>query len=79
MNSSDFLFFRVFSETAAPLWGSKISHKSPISIETNMVEVEKSIYALWAKKTNKMKKADRKIQWANLACWISRLASFDRC
>jgi hypothetical protein len=28
---------------------------------------------------NKMKKAEHKIQWANLACWISRFASSDRC
>jgi hypothetical protein len=41
-----------------------------------LVEVKKSIYALRAKKINKMKKAKHKIQWANLACWISRFASF---
>jgi len=41
-----------------------------------LVEAKKSIYALWAKK---MKKAKRKIQCANLACWISRSPPFDRC
>jgi hypothetical protein len=44
-----------------------------------LVEVKKSIYAMRAKQINKMKKAKHKIQWANLACWISRFASFDRC
>jgi hypothetical protein len=44
-----------------------------------LVEVKKSIYAIRAKKINKMKKSKHKIQWANLACWISRFASFDCC
>jgi hypothetical protein len=42
-----------------------------------LVEVKKSIYALLAKKINKMKKAKHKIQWP---IWpAGSRASFDRC